>query len=64
MPADVVAKLNSEIRKIMSTPEMKAQFLTLGTDAATSSPEELGTLLGEEVAKIKRVAKSVGASTN
>ena len=64
MPSDVVAKLNAEIRKIMATPEMKAQFLTLGTDAATGSPEELGAMLAEEVDKIKRVAKSVGTTTN
>jgi tripartite-type tricarboxylate transporter receptor subunit TctC len=64
MPSDVVAKLNAEIRKIMATPEMKAQFLTLGTDAATGSPEELGAMLVEEVDKIKRVAKSVGTTTN
>jgi tripartite-type tricarboxylate transporter receptor subunit TctC len=64
MPPDVVAKLNGEIRKIMATPEMKAQFLTLGTDAAISSPEELGAMLVEEVDKIKRVAKAVGATTN
>jgi tripartite-type tricarboxylate transporter receptor subunit TctC len=64
MPSDVVAKLNAEIRKIMATPEMKAQFLTLGTDAATGSPEELSVMLVEEVDKIKRVAKSVGTTTN
>jgi tripartite-type tricarboxylate transporter receptor subunit TctC len=64
MPADVVARLNGEIRKIMAMPEMKAQFLALGTDAATSTPEELGAMLVEEVDKIKRVAKSVGATTN
>jgi tripartite-type tricarboxylate transporter receptor subunit TctC len=64
MPSDVVAKLNAEIRKIMATPEMKAQFLTLGTDAATGSPEELSAMLAEEVDKIKRVAKSVGTTTN
>ena len=64
MPPDVVARLNAEIRKIMATPEMKAQFLTLGTDAATSTPEELGALFVEEVDKIKRVAKTVGATTN
>jgi tripartite-type tricarboxylate transporter receptor subunit TctC len=64
MPPEVVARLNGEIRKIMAVPEMKAQFLALGTDAATSTPEELGAMLVEEVDKIKRVAKSVGATTN
>ena len=64
MPPEVVSKLNAEIRKIMATPEMKAQFLQLGTDAAAGTPDEFGTLLVEEVDKIKRVAKAVGATTN
>jgi tripartite-type tricarboxylate transporter receptor subunit TctC len=64
MPRDVVDKLNAEIRKIMALPDVKAQFATFGTDVSTSSPEELGTLLVDEVAKIKRVATSVGATTN
>jgi tripartite-type tricarboxylate transporter receptor subunit TctC len=64
MPAPVVARLNAEIRKAMALPEVQAQFLKLGTDAATGTPEELRTLLAEEVAKIKRVAKAVGATPN
>jgi tripartite-type tricarboxylate transporter receptor subunit TctC len=64
MPPDVVARLNAEIRKIMAVPDMKQQFLALGTDAATGTPEEFGTLVAGEVEKIKRVAKSVGATSN
>lgn len=64
LPPAVVARLNTEIRAAMSSPDTKAQFLTFGTDAATSSPEELGRFLAEEVAKIKAVAKAVGATTD
>ena len=63
MPADVVGKLNAEIRRIMAEPQMKAQFLDLGTDAATGSPQEFGALVADEVEKIKRVAKAVGATS-
>ena len=61
LPRDIVDKLNAEIRRIMAAPEIKSQFLALGTDALTGSPEELGALVADEVAKIKRVAVSVGA---
>lgn len=64
MPADVVARLNSEIRRIMAEPEVRAQFLNMGTDAATSTPQEFGALVAQEVEKIKRVAKAVGATSN
>jgi tripartite-type tricarboxylate transporter receptor subunit TctC len=59
LPKEVVDKLNSAIRDAMATPDVQAQFLGFGTDAATSSPEELGRLLATEVAKIKRIAQSV-----
>jgi hypothetical protein len=43
---------------------MKARFLSFGTDAATSTPQELGQFLAEETAKIAAIAKSVGAKTD
>lgn len=64
LPPAVVSRLNGEIRKAMALPEVQTQFLGLGTDAATGSPDELRTLLVDEVDKIKRVAKAVGATPN
>ena len=64
MPREVVARLNAEIVKAMAQDDMKQRFLSFGTDAATSTPEELGRFLAEEVAKIAAIAKSVGATTN
>jgi tripartite-type tricarboxylate transporter receptor subunit TctC len=63
MPSPIVARLNAEIRKIVSEPDIQAQFLGFGTEAATGTPQELGVLLAEEVEKIKRLVKSVGATT-
>ena len=62
LPNDIRDRLNAEIRKAMALPETKAQFLGFGTDATASSPQELATLLAEEVAKIRRIAQSVGAT--
>lgn len=62
-PADIVQRLNAEIVKAMAVPEMKTRFLGFGTDAATSTPDELGAFLAKEVAKIGKIAKDVGAST-
>lgn len=64
MPPAVVRRLNAEIVRIMATPEIKERFASFGTDAATSTPEELGRFLAEEVAKIAAIAKSVGAKTD
>ncbi len=62
MPPQVVARLNAEIRKIVDDPDTKAQFLGFGTETATGTPQQLATLLAEEVDKIKRLAKAVGAT--
>ena len=64
LPAEVVGRLNAEIRRIMAEPETKAQFLAIGTDASTSTPEEFRQFVADEVEKIKRVAKTVGVSGN
>jgi len=59
MPREIVERLNAEIRNAMATADSQAQFLSFGTDAATSSPDELSRLLASEVAKIKKIAQSV-----
>jgi len=60
-PREIVQKLNAEIVKAMALPEIRERFLSFGTDAASSSPEELGRFLASEVAKIGKIAKDVGA---
>ena len=64
MPRPVVLRLNSEIVRIMATPEIKERFASFGTDAASSTPEELGRFLAAEKEKIARVAASVGEKPN
>ncbi|OGA64790.1 MAG: hypothetical protein A3G81_31630 [Betaproteobacteria bacterium RIFCSPLOWO2_12_FULL_65_14] len=64
LPRPVVQRLNAEIVKAMATREMKDRFLSFGTDAETSTPEELGRFLAAEVAKIRKIAQSVGTTTN
>ena len=61
-PRDIVQRLNTEIVRAMALPDMKERFLSFGTDAATSTPEELGRFLAEEVAKIGRIVKDTGAT--
>jgi tripartite-type tricarboxylate transporter receptor subunit TctC len=64
MQKETVELLNQHIVRVMSAPEMKERFLAMGTDAATSSPAELGKFIADEVAKIRRIAESVGEKAN
>lgn len=60
-PREVVQRLNAEIAKAMGMQDIRDRFLSFGTDAATSTPEELGRFLAGEIAKISRIARDVGA---
>ena len=56
MPADVVAKINAEVRKIFSDPEVKASFLDPQYfDSLAGSPEELRDRLRTEEPKWHRL---------
>src|SRR5207249_10027919 len=50
-PAPVVSKLDSELRAILSLPEIKSNFEKQGMDAASSSPEELNALMRRDYAR-------------
>lgn len=60
-PPEIIKRLNTEIVRIMAMPEVKQKFLSFGTDAAFSTPEELGRFLQSEVIAIDKIAKQVGA---
>jgi tripartite-type tricarboxylate transporter receptor subunit TctC len=56
-PAPVVAKLDSELRAILSLPEIKSNFEKQGMDAASSSPEELNALMRRDYARWAAIIK-------
>jgi tripartite-type tricarboxylate transporter receptor subunit TctC len=57
-PKEVVARLNSEISRILNTPEMKGNLAKLGTDVYTMTPEQLGNWLKSEIDKWAKVVKA------
>jgi tripartite-type tricarboxylate transporter receptor subunit TctC len=56
-PRPVVARLNSELAKIMHTPDMKDKLAATGTDPRTSTPEEFAAYLRQEIAKWGEVVR-------
>jgi tripartite-type tricarboxylate transporter receptor subunit TctC len=60
-PPDIVARLNSEIRKVMTEPEMKAQLVKAGIDPLTSTPDEFAATIKNDMAKWGKVVKASGA---
>jgi tripartite-type tricarboxylate transporter receptor subunit TctC len=63
-PKDVVQKLNTEITRILSTPEAKRLMASAGVDVATSSPDAFGRLMQVELERWGKVVRETGATVN
>jgi putative tricarboxylic transport membrane protein len=59
-PKEIVTRLNAEIRKIVEKPEIKAQLATLGMDAFSGTPEQLGSFVGEQLVLWEKLIKNAG----
>ena len=60
-PKDVIAKLNSEIGKLMSQADTKKALYDAGVEVAHSTPEEMTQYMVQELAKWGAVVKETGA---
>jgi tripartite-type tricarboxylate transporter receptor subunit TctC len=63
-PADIVDRLNTEIGKVMSDPEMKAQLAKAGIEALHSSPADFAATIKNDTAKWTKVVKASGATVD
>ena len=55
-----MTQLNTELVRILRTPDVQKTFATLGVDAATSTPEELAALVKAEVPKYAKLIAEIG----
>ena len=59
-PADLVLRLNHELKGILATPEVRTAFETQGMDPATSTPEEFRRLVAQDADRWARLIKAQG----
>lgn len=64
MPADVVTRLNTEMRKALANPVVQERFRSLGIEASPSTPEEFRELARLEAIKWAKVVKFSGAKVD
>lgn len=64
MPKDAVTKLNTEMRKALSTTEVKARLFTMGSGSVHGTPEEFGRFIRAEIVKWAKVVKASGATVD
>ena len=59
-PRDIVMRLNSDIVRIIATPDVTDKFLKQGVEPRTGTPEQFGDLLKSEVPRWAKVIKDAG----
>jgi len=56
VPRPIIAKLNREVVRILSEPELKQRWLPIGIEPRPTSPEEFDRLIRDEVAAFSKIA--------
>lgn len=59
-PREIVARLNSALVKTLASPALKDRFAALGAEVQSSTGEELGAWIKEDLAKWVKVVKQAG----
>src|SRR5215831_593423 len=60
-PPAIVNRLNAEITKIVSNPELKREWAAQGAVAMTMTPEEFGKYIAEDIVKWEKIVRISGA---
>lgn len=57
VPADRVTWLNEQLNAVLQQPDLQERFITMGTQARGSTPDEMATILRRDIAKWAEVIK-------
>jgi tripartite-type tricarboxylate transporter receptor subunit TctC len=57
-PKEIIARLSTEITKILNTPEMKERLAAQGAEVSTNTPEQFSTFIRDEKARWAQVVKA------
>jgi tripartite-type tricarboxylate transporter receptor subunit TctC len=63
-PQPIVRLLNQHVVKLMQTPDVRDRLAGGGSEAASSSPEELGRIMREDDARMRKLFKQLGLSAD
>jgi tripartite-type tricarboxylate transporter receptor subunit TctC len=59
-PKPIVAKLSTELVRILRMPDVKERFNAQGLDAVGNTPEEVNALIRKEIAMYAKLVKQIG----
>jgi tripartite-type tricarboxylate transporter receptor subunit TctC len=60
MPKEIVARINSELGKVLNAPDVRERLFALGAEPAPGTPEQHGEYVRAEVAKWQKVIGAMG----
>lgn len=63
-PPEIIEKLNTEIRRILATPELRKKLADQGTEVRAGPPEELGRFIRTEIPRWAKVVKQSGVKVD
>ena len=61
VPRPIIERLNTDLRKTMAEPEIKAGLVAQAIELQPSTPEELQDYMRSEIDKWAKVVKDAGA---
>ena len=59
-PKATVAKLNAEVNKILSMPDVRKTLQDNGIEPGSGTPQQFGDFIGTEMVKWSKVARDAG----
>lgn len=64
LPPEITARMNTELRAILSAPDVKAKLASLGADPMAMSPEEFKSFIARDTVKWTAAVKASGATVD
>jgi tripartite-type tricarboxylate transporter receptor subunit TctC len=61
LPPAIVAKLNSELARVVNSPEVKTTYASLGVDPLTDTPEHFAAHILSDIEKLGKAVRAAGA---
>ena len=63
-PAAIVTRLNQEVMRYITRPEVKERFFNAGAEVLGSTPEQFSAMVKSDIAKWSKTIKDAGIKTN
>jgi tripartite-type tricarboxylate transporter receptor subunit TctC len=64
MPADVVKRLNQELRNVLQDPQVRSKMISQGVDPVSGTPEAFATFIQEETKNWAQLLKKIKVDLN